>query len=48
MFDRPKLRELLKIPAGESIFLIVSVGYPAKEGARPKARKTVEEILTFV
>ncbi|MDR2455284.1 MAG: nitroreductase family protein [Deltaproteobacteria bacterium] len=48
MFDRPKLIELLKIPAGESIFLVVAVGYPAKEGARPKARKSLEEIHAFI
>lgn len=47
MFDRPKLLELLKIPAGESVFLVVAVGYPAKDGVRAKSRKPLEEIHVF-
>ena len=48
LFDRPKLIELLKIPAGESVFLVVAVGYPSKEGVRHKARKPIEEIHAFI
>jgi nitroreductase len=48
LFDRPKLVELLKIPDGQSVFIVVAVGYPTKEGARPKSRKPLEEIHAFV
>jgi nitroreductase len=48
MFDRPKLIELLSIPAGQSVFLVVAVGYPAKEGVRTKSRKPLEDIHAFV
>lgn len=48
MFDRPKLIELLGIPDGQSIFMVVAVGYPASDTVRPKARKPLEEIHAFI
>jgi nitroreductase len=47
MFDRAKLTELLSIPDGQTVFMVVAVGYPAKEGVRAKARKPLEEIHAF-
>ena len=48
MFDRAKLKELLKFPDGEQVFMVVAVGYPTKEGARPKSRKPLEDIHQIV
>jgi nitroreductase len=48
MFDRGKLIERLAIPAGQSVFIVVAVGYPASDVIRPKARKPLEEICSFV
>jgi nitroreductase len=48
MFDRPKLIELLKLPQGQPIHMVVAVGYPSKEQVRNKVRKPLEEIATFV
>ena len=48
LFDRPKLLELLKIPAGQSVFLVVAVGYPESDVVRAKARKPIEEIHAFI
>lgn len=48
MFDRAKLVELLKLPEGQAIHMVVAVGYPSKEQVRNKARKPLEEIAVFV
>ncbi|MDR2367434.1 MAG: nitroreductase family protein [Deltaproteobacteria bacterium] len=48
VFDRPRLRELLSIPQDKNIFLVIAVGYPAKDHVRNKQRKPIEEIVRFV
>ncbi|MDR0550312.1 MAG: nitroreductase family protein [Deltaproteobacteria bacterium] len=50
LFDRPKLSELLDLPLDQRYFLLVAVGYPAKERdeARSKPRKPFNEIARFV
>ncbi|MDR1081507.1 MAG: nitroreductase family protein [Deltaproteobacteria bacterium] len=48
MFDRPRLREILGIPEDRSIFLLVSVGYPASDRVREKTRKPAGQFVRFV
>lgn len=48
IFDREKLRTLLNIPQEKQIRSLVAVGYPADGAVRPKARKPLEEIVSFV
>ncbi|MDR1658681.1 MAG: nitroreductase family protein [Deltaproteobacteria bacterium] len=48
LFDRPRLRELLKLPPEQPIFIVVAVGYAAKDFIRPKVRKPLEEIAKFI
>ncbi|MDR2613274.1 MAG: nitroreductase family protein [Deltaproteobacteria bacterium] len=48
LYDRPKLRELLGIPAWQSIFTVIAVGYPSSDTVRGKSRKPLEEIARFV
>lgn len=50
MFDRAKLSELLDLPLDQRYFLVVAVGYPAREReeARPKLRKPFNEIVRFI
>ncbi|MDR2442141.1 MAG: nitroreductase family protein [Deltaproteobacteria bacterium] len=48
LFDRPKLRELLDIPKSQPIFMVVAVGYPAKDTVRSKVRKPIDAISRFV
>lgn len=45
--DGEKIRELLQIPAEESVVSVIAIGYGMAEPAKPK-RKTPEDILKFV
>jgi nitroreductase len=48
LFDRDKLRKSFGIPEDRTIWLILALGYPAKETApKPKVRKPLEEICSF-
>lgn len=47
-FNEGKLKELLPIPQEKRIRLVVGVGYAATDSLRPKKRKSLEEIATFV
>lgn len=47
-FHEGKLKNLLPIPKEKRIRLVIGVGYAAKEGLRPKKRKSLEEIATFL
>lgn len=44
--DERTIRELLEIPAQETIVSVIGVGYPDIEPDMPK-RKTIEEVSTF-
>ena len=44
---RGKLKDLLPISKEKRIRLVIGIGYAAKEGLRPKKRKSLEEIATF-
>jgi nitroreductase len=46
-FDEKKVRELIGAPRGKRIDLIITLGYPAKDEIRPKARKATEEIVSY-
>lgn len=46
-FNEKKVRELLGVPRGKRIDLIITLGHPAKEEIRPKIRKTMEEIVSY-
>ena len=46
-FDEKGLRELLGIPQGKRIRLVVCVGYSAGKPLREKKRKALEEIASF-
>lgn len=46
--DQKKLQEALGIPGDCTVRLIITVGYPAKEGGpRRKTRKTLDEVLGY-
>jgi nitroreductase len=47
LYDRPKLRELLNVPAATNFFALVAVGYPASDHVRNKQRKPLDQILSF-
>lgn len=47
-FSEPRLRELLDIPKGKRVRLVIGVGYPANDAVRPKARKPLEQIARFI
>ena len=44
--DEKAIRELLNIPAQETIVSVIGIGYPDIEPTMPK-RKTLEEVSTF-
>jgi nitroreductase len=48
LYDRPKLRELLDIPAWQRIHIVIAVGYPASDKVRAKSRKSLDEVARFV
>ena len=47
-FQEAKLKELLSIPKEKRIRLVIAVGYAASQELRPKKRKSLEEISTFL
>ena len=48
MYDRPKLCELLDLPAGQRFGAFIAVGYAADPTHREKIRKPFSEIVKFV
>ncbi len=46
-FDEKKLKALTEIPKSKRIRLVLAIGYPESDTARPKVRKPIEEILHF-
>ena len=45
-FDAKKAGEILKVPAGFAVVVLVPLGYPAAEG-RPTTRKELAEIVSY-
>ena len=48
MYDRPKLCEILNLPADTRFAGVVAVGYPASDEVRKKMRKPMEEAVQYV
>ena len=48
MYDRPKLCELLNIPAEKQFAAFIAVGYAADDKVRVKDRKALEGITRFI
>lgn len=46
-FDEAAVKRLLGIPRRKRVELIITAGYPADPGVRPKKRKPVEQFRTF-
>lgn len=47
-FAEDKIKELLSLSAAQRVRLIVALGYDAREQLRPKRRKPLAEIVTFI
>lgn len=48
MYDRPRLRELFKLPEGTRFGGLIGVGYAAVDEVRKKMRKPLENVVEFV
>ena len=46
-FKEKALKEILNIPRGREIKLVISLGYVANEKTRKKVRKDIDEVLKF-
>ena len=46
-FKEDKARDLLNIPAGKRLGLIITLGYPADEKIRPKIRKNISRMARW-
>jgi nitroreductase len=46
-FNERKIKQLLNIPRGKRLELIITVGYPSSDEIRVKKRKELGEILSF-
>jgi nitroreductase len=46
-FKEDKARELLKVPTGRRLGLIITLGYPADEKIRPKVRKDMNRMVRW-
>jgi nitroreductase len=47
-FDEQRVKRLLEVPGKKGIALLITLGYPAREGAAPrKSRKPLEEMLSW-
>lgn len=44
-FDEPRARQILKVPDNKRILLLITLGYPAKDGVRKKIRKSIEQLV---
>lgn len=47
-FDEPTLRSKLELPQDGTVRLVIAVGYPLHETARPKKRVPFEQMISFV
>lgn len=47
-FDEKKLKQTVGIPSEKRVRLVVAVGYASEEALRPKKRKALSEIATFL
>ncbi|MFW5780266.1 MAG: nitroreductase family protein [Bacillota bacterium] len=47
-FNEKKVKELLQIPGGKRVRLVISVGHSDFTSPRPKKRKDMDEIVSFI
>lgn len=47
-YDEKMIKEILKLPAEAKLQLVLCLGYPKDESPRLKARKPLDEIVTWV
>ena len=47
-FNEEKLKEKLRIPSCKKIALLIAMGYPENNEIRPKKRKALEELITYL
>ncbi len=47
IFDEAKVAEAIKLPEGQKVGAVISIGYPADEPAAP-ARKEAEQLVQFL
>ncbi|TCK92685.1 nitroreductase [Natranaerovirga hydrolytica] len=47
-FNEKKIKELLNISVSKRVRLVISVGYATNQEVKPKKRKDLSQILTFV
>lgn len=48
VFDEVALKASLPLPADSTVRMVVAVGYPVHPTARPKARRAMEQSITYV
>ncbi len=48
VFDEDKVKELLSIPKGQKLRMMVALGYPKEQKMPRKIRKPMEEIARFI
>jgi nitroreductase len=46
-FDESRVKSILQIPEPKSVALLITAGYPSREGSPSKKRKGLEEILSW-
>ncbi|MEG0774113.1 nitroreductase family protein [Clostridium sp.] len=46
-FKEKEMKELLNIPKGKAIALVITIGYPKTEKPRKKVRKELKDILSY-
>ena len=47
VFEEDKVMEIAKIPEGQSVSVLIALGFPDEQPNAPK-RKPVEDLLTFI
>jgi nitroreductase len=46
-FDEKAMKRLLQVPRNRRIYLMIALGYPQSNGARPKRRKGLDQIRSY-
>ena len=47
-FEDKDVKELLNIPEGDTVRVVIALGYPADGSVREKNRKKLDEIVRFI
>jgi nitroreductase len=46
LFDHDKAKEVLKVPEGQEVLVLIPLGYPAKQSSPPKRKELAEFVHT--